>query len=77
MMNDGRFIQPVNGRGRKLLFDPDAVDAWLAEKNRAPPQVCVPSGKSEKRKNRDFAERQRAADAALARHGFNRNGGSK
>ena len=72
MMNDGRFIQPVNGRGKKLLFDHDAVDAWLSEKNRAPPQVSVPPGRSEKQRARDFAERQERAQRALERHGFNR-----
>jgi len=77
MMNDGRFIQPVNGRGRKLLFDPDAVEQWLADKNKSPPQVNVLPTKSDKRKSRDFAERQEWAQRTLERHGFNRKGGTK
>ncbi|MCL2305167.1 MAG: helix-turn-helix domain-containing protein, partial [Planctomycetaceae bacterium] len=39
MMNSGDFVNPVNGRGRKLLFDPDAVEKWI--KARQQPQQAI------------------------------------
>jgi hypothetical protein len=54
MMNTGDFVPPVNGRGRKLLFDPDAVEQWV--KSRQSPD------------NKSFELRQAKADATIQRH---------
>jgi len=34
MMNAGDFVPPVNGRRRKLLFDPEAVEAWIKSRQK-------------------------------------------
>ena len=76
MMNDGRFeVRPVNGRGNKLLFDPDAVDAWIKScQSPVAHATSIRIAKSEKKHARDFAERQQRADDALQRHALNRGG---
>jgi hypothetical protein len=69
MINDGRFIQSVNGRGKKLLFDPDAVEAWVKSRQSPVASTAVTSlSKSEKAKTRAFAERQQRAEQSLERH---------
>ena len=74
------FPLPISAPGKRRQWDAHAIEQWLANRANVAPPVVPPvtsPTKSEKQKSRDFAERQRAADAALARHGFNRNGGSK
>jgi len=68
------FPVPISAPGRRKFWDARAIEAWLAEKNRAPPQVGVPPGRSEKQKARDFAERQQRAQQALERHGLRKGG---
>ena len=78
MMKAGEFILPVNGRGRKSLFCPDAVEAWIKSRQQPVAQTAATNPtKSENQKNRDFAERQLRAQQSLERHGLNRNGGTK
>ena len=51
MMNDGRFdVRPVNGRNRKLLFDPDAVEAWIKRQQTLIPAPTPPIGTRQQRK---------------------------
>ena len=33
MMNAGTFPQPVNGRGRKLLWTQSAIAAWMCQQS--------------------------------------------
>ena len=74
MIKAGEFILPVNGRGRKSLFCPDAVEAWVKSRQQPVAQATVTSPTA---KARDFAERQKRAAEALARHTINRKGGTK
>ena len=78
MTKTGEFILPVNGQGRKLLFDPDAVEAWIKSRQQPVAQSATTNPtKTEKQKSRDFAERQLRAQQALERHVANRKGGTK
>jgi len=70
MMNAGEFIASVNGRGRKLLFDPDALELWI----RGRQQREAPPPSQRRRDKKALAERQAAAQAALDRHN---KGGAK
>ena len=75
MMNDGRFnVQPVNGRGKKLLFDPDAVEAWIKSRQQ-PVTPVVPSSAQQRRRDKSFQRRQANAAAVLAQHDSNRKKG--
>ena len=65
MLNAGGFVAPVNGRGKKLLFDPDAVEAWIKSRQQ---QVAPAANSQRKRDKKSFEQRQAAADAALQRH---------
>jgi len=75
---DGKtdFPLPISAPGQRLLWDARAVEQWLAVRNKPPPQVDVLPAKSDKRKSRDFAERQERAQRALERHRLNRKGGT-
>ena len=68
-LKDGRFPEPVNGRGRKLLWSPEVVEEWVNA--RSPVPISVPT-KSEKQKAREFIERQKRAKDTLAKHGITR-----
>jgi len=71
MLNANEFIPPVFGRGKKLVFDPDAVEAWI--KTRSPPVTpTVSTPAQQRREAKAFQERQKAADATLRRHNVNR-----
>jgi len=78
LMNSGDFVPPVYGRGKKLVFDPDAVEAWI--KNRQSPvipAVSISTPTQQRRKAKAFRERQEAADATLKRHSVSRKGDSE
>ena len=77
MTKAGEFILPVNGRGRKSLFCPDAVEAWIKSRQQPVAQTAATSPAKSEKKSRDFAERQLRAQQSLERHGLNRNGGTK
>ena len=70
MLNASEFIAPLNGRGRKLLFDPDAVETWI--KSRQSPPIPTPAvinpAKKLRQEEKAYRERQEAARAALERH---------
>lgn len=63
-LNAGIFPQPVNGRRKKLLFDPAAIEAWIKKSatstNHPPTQ--------QRRVQVDYARRQAEAKATLQRH---------
>jgi len=67
------FPVPISAPGQRLLWDKRSVDQWLANRANATTPV-VQAVASPSVKARDFAERQKRAAEALARHGFNRNG---
>jgi len=65
-------IVSVNGRGKKLLFDPDAVEAWI-KKQQSPPILTVTNpAKTRRLEEKAFEQRQAAAKAALERHAVGR-----
>ena len=75
MTKAGEFILPVNGQGRKSLFCPDAVEAWVKSRQQPVAQTAATNPtKSERQKSRNFAERQLRAQQSLERHGLNRGG---
>ena len=70
-LNAGTFPQPVNGRGRKLLFDPVAIEDWV--KSRQQPVVLTTTPPAKRRRDKkSFEERQAAAQAVLQRHATER-----
>ena len=70
-LNAGTFPQPVNGRGKKLLFDPDAIEDWV--KSRQQPAVPIPTPSTKRRRDKNsFEQRQVAAQAVLQRHATER-----
>jgi hypothetical protein len=69
-LNAGDFVPPVNGRGRKLLFDPDSVETWIKSRQSSPvsvPPVTTPA-KKQRQEEKAYQERQEAARVALERH---------
>ena len=76
MMNAGEFIASVNGRGRKLLFDPDALERWLQDRQ----QSVTPTATTSKQRRKDkkaFEQRQADAQSTLDRHSRNRKEGGR
>jgi hypothetical protein len=70
MLNAGDFVPPVNGRRRKLLFDPDAVEAWV--KARSPPvNPTVTNPVKQKQQDKDRKRRIQLARDSLNRHRAN------
>jgi len=68
MMNAGEFV-PINGRGRKLLFDPDAIEAWIKSRQQIViPAVSSPSPTKRKQLDKNRSRRLKAAREALERH---------
>ena len=70
-LNAGTFPQPVNGRGKKLLFDPAAIEDWIKSRQ----QSAAPAFTSPAKRRRDkksFEQRQTAAQAVLQRHAIER-----
>jgi len=70
----GVFPLPLSqfrGKGRWNASDIDRYIESLSDRNVAP---CV-SAKSEKQKDREFAERQKRAKATLEKHGITQKGG--
>jgi len=70
MIITGRFPGSVNGRNRKLLFDPDAIEAWIKNQQSTPSNTPqnITSSKQLKREKKSFEERQKIAQKSLDRH---------
>jgi len=69
MMNAGDFLQPINGRGKRLLFCSDAVENWIkARQQQAVPAVSSPSPTKQKQLDKDKARRLQAAREVLEKH---------
>jgi len=71
------FPLPISAPGKRRQWDAHVIEQWLANRANVALPVNVPVAKSEKQKSRNFAERQLAADATLARHATNRKGGTR
>ena len=70
MLNANEFVPPLFGRNRKLIFDPDAVEAWIKSRQSSPvpaPPVSNPA-KKQRQEEKAYQERQEAARAALDKH---------
>lgn len=71
----GTFPQPINGRGRKLLWTEDAIQDWIRHRqSTVTPPVQITTVKQRKRQERAYQERQQRAEQALQRHRINRKG---
>ena len=80
LMNAG-VIYPVFGRGRKLMFCPDDVDALIRSRqssSRSPPSPFVGSPAKQHRKaEAEFAARQNDAKNRLLAHAEGRRSATK
>ena len=69
MMNAGYLVPSINGRGRKLLFDPDAIEAWIqARQQTVIPAVSSPPPTKQKQPDKDRKRRLQAARETLEKH---------
>jgi len=72
MMNSGDFLNPVNGRGRKLVFDPDTVEAWIKARQQPLQAIMsagvVPNPAKQKQRDKNKIRRLEMARATLDRH---------
>ena len=67
-LKTGMFPQPVNGRGRKLLWTQDSIAQWM---NRQSEPVIIPvitTPKERRQADKAYQTRQEAARIALERH---------
>ena len=67
-LNAGTFPQPVNGRGRKLLWTQGSIEQWM---NRQSVPISIPvitTPKERRQAEKAYQARQEAAHAALERH---------
>jgi predicted DNA-binding transcriptional regulator AlpA len=68
-MKVGAFPQPVNGRGRKLLWTKESIETWTNRQEISVANMPVAStAAQQRRKTKDFLQRQEAAKASLAKH---------
>jgi len=76
-LDAGELINPVFGRGRKLMFDPDTLRSFIASQsispantphNAAPPPINIPTDKQ----TLSFHERQKIAEQKLLSHAAGR-----
>jgi hypothetical protein len=70
MMDTGEFtVSPVNGRRRKLLFDPDAVEAWVKSRQTLTFDTAIVTGTvAQRRQEKNRKRRLEAARATLDKH---------
>lgn len=67
-VSTGTFPQPLNGRGKKLLWTQSAIESWIDRQSTpvSPSEVAPP--RKQRQAEKSFLERQEAARAALERH---------
>ena len=68
MIDTGEFIAPLHGRGRKLLFDPDVVEAFIKARQPPMPTPAVPGAVAQRRQEKSRTARLAAAHASLDAH---------
>lgn len=64
----GTFPQPLNGRGRKLLWTQAAIESWMNRDSAPVSAPIVTSLRKQRQEEKSFSDRQEAACAALDRH---------
>lgn len=67
-LNARTFPQPINGRGRKLLWTQSAIEFWMNRQSASVSTPIVPTPRKQRQAEKSFSERQEAARAALERH---------
>lgn len=67
-LNAGMFPQPVNGRGRKLLWTQESIEMWMNRQSMPVSNPIVPTSKERRQAEKSYQARLDAADAALERH---------
>jgi len=72
----GDFPMPFSEPQRRMLWDANAVEQWIANRNQATRTTLsnVSPAKQMKRESKNFMDRQEAARQTLALHAANRNG---
>jgi len=68
-LKTGTFPAPVNGRGKKLLWHPSQIEDWSNyRQSQSAISTSVTSPAKRRQQDKDYRERQAAADRALQRH---------
>jgi len=67
LMKAGAFPQPVNGRGRKLLWTQSSIEDWM-NRNATSQPATTPVRPSKRQQDKEYRNRQEAAEKALERH---------
>ena len=75
MMNAGDFISSVNGRKKKLLFDPDAVEAWIKARQQPVIPAVIGPKPAKQGQEKDRKRRLELAYVALEKHKPSKKGG--
>jgi len=73
-LRDGRFPEPVNGRGRKLLWTQATIEQWMNQKstsgNTTSPSFSIPVRQKQEKKT--MQHRSEVAQSVLAKHAMGR-----
>jgi hypothetical protein len=74
LMGEFDFVTSVTPPGKKLLFDPEALDDWINSRKKTLPPIINHISQAQKRKEeKRFDERQTSAKQKLkVRHGIDR-----
>jgi len=68
-LSAGKFPAPVNGRGNKLLWNPSQIEDWANyRQSQSATGTTVTSPVKRKQQEKDYRERQAAAERSLERH---------
>ena len=67
-LNAGTFPQPVNGRGRKLLWTQSAIISWMNQQSTPVSNPIVTTSKERRQAEKAYQARQENARAVLERH---------
>jgi hypothetical protein len=68
MMKVGTFPQPVNGRGKKLLWTQSAIESWMHQQSAPVSNSIVTTSKERRQADKAYQARQEAALATIERH---------
>ena len=68
----GLFPQPINGRGRKLLWTQASIEQWMSRPVAPMGNVAAVFARQRRREEKEFERRQEAARQALEQHGIDR-----
>jgi hypothetical protein len=68
MMKAGTFPQPVNGRGKKLLWTQSAIESWMHQQSAPVSIPTITTSKERRQADKSYQARQEAARLALECH---------